>query len=250
MEELPAFLQTMHGLELDLAIQLHGNGIISNPLVALFGARENAGFCTRGAYYPNPERFLPWPESGSEIRRLLALLEFLGLRARGEELEFPVWRDDEAEADALGIGGEYACVHPGARLESRRWPPERFAAVGDGLAREGLGVVLTGSDAEADVTEAVAARMEVPATDVAGKTTLGGLAALLSRARLLVSNDTGVSHLAAALRVPSVVVVTTSDPDRWAPLDRDRHRVVFLPDRPEDVLAEVSAAVSSPTRPG
>jgi len=68
--------------------------------------------------------------------------------------------------------------------------------------------------------------MRQAALDLAGRTTLGGLAALIARARLLVSNDTGVSHIAAAMRTPSVIVACGSDPRRWAPLDCELHRVL------------------------
>jgi ADP-heptose:LPS heptosyltransferase len=68
--------------------------------------------------------------------------------------------------------------------------------------------------------------MRARAHDLAGKTTLGGLAALLERVPLVVCNDTGISHLAAALRTPSVVVASGSDTSRWAPADALRHRVL------------------------
>ena len=85
---------------------------------------------------------------------------------------------------------------------------------------------MTGTADERAITGAVLSAMRESAVDLAGETTLGVLAALLAHSRLLVSNDTGVSHIAAALRVPSVVVFTGSDPARWAPLDRTRHQVV------------------------
>ena len=65
------------------------------------------------------------------------------------------------------------------------------------------------------------------AVDAAGPMSVGALAALMRDARFVVCNDTGVSHLAAALRVPSVVVFLAADPDRWAPLDEARHRALW-----------------------
>jgi ADP-heptose:LPS heptosyltransferase len=68
--------------------------------------------------------------------------------------------------------------------------------------------------------------MRRPAADLAGRTSLGGLAALVERAALVVCNDTGISHVAAALRAPSVVVACGSDTERWAPEEETLHRVL------------------------
>jgi ADP-heptose:LPS heptosyltransferase len=68
--------------------------------------------------------------------------------------------------------------------------------------------------------------MQERPVDLAGRTSLGALAALYADARLLICNDTGVAHLATAVGLPSVVIFATSDTTRWGPLDRDRHRVV------------------------
>lgn len=234
-ERLAAFLRRARRRRFDLAVQLHGDGRVTNGLAARLGARLLAGFHPRGGPCPDPSRFLPYPDAGPEIRRLLRLTAFLGLPDRGEELEFPLREEDVMDLRRLPEAaslrpGEYVCVHPGGRDPARRWAPEEFAAVADGLGRRGLRVVLTGTAGEAALTGAVAGRMAAgPPVDLTGRTSLGALAALLSGARLLVCNDTGVSHLAAALRLPSVVVFTGSDPERWAPLDRSRHRALWRP---------------------
>jgi ADP-heptose:LPS heptosyltransferase len=98
--------------------------------------------------------------------------------------------------------------------------------VADALAAQGLQVVLTGTAQESGLTRAVQQAMTAPALELAGRTSLGAVAVLVSNARLVVCNDTGVSHLAAALRIPSVVIFSNSDPHRWAPLDRKLHRII------------------------
>jgi ADP-heptose:LPS heptosyltransferase len=231
---IPAILVAAQARRFDLAIQMHGSGGVTNPLVMLFGARVNAGFFRPGELCPDESRFIPFPGHEPEVRQHLRLMEHLGIPSQGEQLEFPILEQDQRALAAVEAArelrpGAYACVHPGARLMSRRWLPERFAAVADGLARRGLQVVLTGSAGEAHLTRAVTQMMQANALDLAGQTSLGALAVLLRGSRLLVSNDTGVSHLAAALQVPSVVVASGGDPSRWAPLDDQRHRVVFQP---------------------
>jgi ADP-heptose:LPS heptosyltransferase len=213
----------------DVAIQMHGSGVLSNRITRLLGAPRVTGFCPKPGSDPG---FMPWPEAQPEVHRYLALMAFLGVPLQGTHLEMPLGDEDRAGYEALAqrhrlATGRFVVIHPGARLRSRRWPVERFAAVGAALAREGWRVCVTGSPAERELTSAVLAGLPRDAVDLTGATTLGSLAALLSRAALLVCNDTGVSHVAAAVGAPSVVIASGSDVARWAPLDATRHPVLW-----------------------
>lgn len=252
----PAFLATMQARRFDLALQMHGNGRLSNAVVALFDAAARAGFGTPDGG-EGEAALLPYPDSGNEIHRLLALTDFLGAPRAGDALEFPLTAADHAELAASGLDagladGGYICLHPGARAEARRWPARHFAALGDALhAATGLPLVLTGSDAETAITGAVRHALRSPAVDAAAPISAGALAALLARARLLVCNDTGVAHIAAALRLPSVIVYRASEIARWAPLDSALHRRVWAPagasadDGFSAVLAQARALLGS-----
>lgn len=247
VEQLPAFIASMQGARFDLVVQMHGSGSLTNPLVGLWGARRTAGFYREGSYRPDTDLFLPYPEHGLEVRRCLRLVEFLGLPAQGEWLEFPFYESDRQALAALPGSsqlrpGQYVCVHPGASVPERRWSAERFAAVARSLDAQGLRVVITGTTAEANLAAEVCRSAGVACLDLSGQTTLGALAALLADARLLVCNDTGVSHLADALDVPSVVISTGNNPERWAPVDQERHRVLCDARgvEPVDVLTQAS----------
>lgn len=244
---IPKFLQEVQWLKFDLALQMQGSGAITNPLIELLGARKTAGFFLPGQYCPDEEAYIPFPVHLSEIRTQLSLMEHLGFPNLGEHLEFPLFVEDWEEYHDLAQEfklepGSFAVIHPGARSPERRWPPENFAVVADGLAKRGLRIVLTGTENEAHLTAAVASHMRstIP-LDLAGKTSLGSIGVLLSKARLLISNDTGVSHLAAALKIPSLILFMASDPLRWAPEDKELHKAIAWASAtmPEVVLDEV-----------
>jgi ADP-heptose:LPS heptosyltransferase len=233
-QAFPRFLDEIQQRHFDLALQMHGSGSFVNPLVMMFNARKASGFYLTSEYCPDIESFLPYPNDVPEIWRHLRLMSHLGIPLAGEALEWPVTVVDRQEFSQLPeaacfSGTPYVCLHPGARYLSRRWMPERFARVGDSLAGAGYQVVITGAASEAPLAAAVSDAMTAPHFNLAGKTSLGALGAVLKDARLLISNDTGVSHVAAALKLPSVVIVTGSDPQRWAPLDRQRHQLVMRP---------------------
>ncbi|MBW4582126.1 MAG: glycosyltransferase family 9 protein [Tildeniella nuda ZEHNDER 1965/U140] len=231
VQQIPTFLAAAQKQQFDLALQMHGSGVITNPIALLLGAKRNAGFFLPEQYCPDAKRFLPYPKHEPEVRRYLRLLSFLGIPAQGEALEFPLQEADYQALKAVDATynlrrGCYVCIHPGASVVERRWSPKQFAIVADALAQRGCQIVLTGTSEELPIAHAVAQLMQAESLNLAGCTTLGALAVLLKGSRLLVCNDTGISHLADALQVPSVVIFTASDPQRWAPLNRDRHRVL------------------------
>ncbi|HET9579309.1 MAG TPA: glycosyltransferase family 9 protein [Usitatibacter sp.] len=216
----------------DVAIQLHGSGELTNRIVALLGAGRVAGFRPRDGFPAPSPWFMPWPDSQPEIHRYLSLMAFLGVPLHGADLELPLLDEDRRSWEALTrehhlSPGHYVCIHPGARLRSRRWPAERFGEVGAALAQDGWQIVVTGSAAEAPLTSEVMSMLPRTAIDLTGRTTLGSMAMLLQQGALLVCNDTGVSHIAAAVRAPSVIVASGSDVRRWAPLDTQRHHVLW-----------------------
>lgn len=231
---LPRFFLEAQQHQFDLAIQLHGSGTVSNFIVTMLGAKHQAGFYGPDTYRPADRYFLPWPEQAPEVVRYLRLMRFLGVPLQGEKLEFPLFSQDIDELKNLFQTyclqpQRYVCLHPGARLPSRRWSAQRFGAVAQALTAQGYQVVLTGSAAEKPLARKVIHCAQAPIVDLVGKTSLGALAALITASRLLVCNDTGVSHIAAAVGTPSVVIACGSSVERWAPLNRQRHRVLFHP---------------------
>ena len=247
LDALPGFIAAQRARPADLLVQLHGSGGIVNPLLACLGARRIAGFAEPGAFCADPALHAPWPRHGHEIDRLLSLTDRLGLPGRGREIDFPLGDIDRAalarDLPELARCGPIACVHAGAQLASRRWWPERFATVADTLAALGMQVVLTGTEAERGIVARVRGLMNRPALDLSGRTTLWTLGALIERSHLLVCNDTGVQHVAAALGTPSVAVSCGGDVARWAPLDRERHQVLWA-----DAPCRPCAHVRCPTQ--
>jgi len=243
LQRIPGFIAAMQQQHFDCVLQMHGSGALSNPLIRTFGATRNAGYYRPGDYCPDPLHFMAWDESRHDILRLAQLMEFLGVPVDDLELEFPLTDADRqallASHPALPAAGSYVCIHPGARLPAQRWPAACFAEVADSLHAAGLQVVLVGSTQETAIAARVQEHMMAPALTLVGKIGLGAFAALLAQARLVICNDTGIAHIAAALQTPSLALCCNNGGRRWAPLDRRRHRCVDtaagLASRPQSV---------------
>lgn len=164
----------------------------------------------------------------------------------GRFLELATTERQEQEASALleraGVRGPFAVVNPGGNNEVKRWPAERFGRIAAHLSTgHGLSVLINGSPAERAAARAVADAAGVPAVLLPELgVTVGALKALVRRARVMVTNDTGPRYFAAAFDVPHVVLYGPTDP-RWTvvPSRTERRRVLVAnPDLPRELVAD------------
>ncbi|WP_242689046.1 glycosyltransferase family 9 protein [Pedobacter sp. SYSU D00535] len=235
------FLKKMIQEEFDLVLQMQGNGNIVNPMVELFGAANVAGFFKEGVYVPGKCLFMPYPEKVHEIERHLQLMEFLGIPSLGKDLEFPLTVADEEDLKKAALPveeGKYVCIHPGSRGASRQWDTDYFARLADIAIEKGFEAVITGTKEETDIARRVASKMKGKPIIASGKTSMGAVAMLLKNAGALVSNCTGVSHIAAALKTKSVVVSLDGEAHRWVPLNKEIHRSVDWTTNPDFELVQ------------
>lgn len=223
-EALSAFFDAMAREHFDLALQLYGGGEYSNPFVRRLGARLTAGQKTPAA--APLDRCIPYVFYQHEIVRFLEIVALVGAPPVTLEPRLAVTDSDREEAARIvpDDGRPLVALHPGAGDPRRRWPPEQFAAVGDALAAAGARVVVTGTDGERAIVAATVAAMNRDAADLCGRLSLGGLAGLLARCRVVVSNDSGPRHLAAAVGAPTVGIFWSGNVINAGPLTRTWHR--------------------------
>jgi lipopolysaccharide heptosyltransferase II len=115
------------------------------------------------------------------------------------------------------VGSPLVAINAGARWATKQWPSSAFADVADQLQDEGIRVVVIGRDAEGDPASAVVDHMRTSAINLVGKTSIKELIALLRRVHLLITNDSGPMHLAAAVGTPIVALFGPTDPRRTGP---------------------------------
>ena len=139
-------------------------------------------------------------------------LGFADFRARAPEL------GARLPANPVGLARKsYAVLVPAAGADLRAWPIASFAEMGRRLAAQGLGLVLVGGSGDRPAAQSLLRELPGNAVDFTGRTTLGELAAILADARLVVSNETGAAHIAAAAGAPVVCVMGGGHYGRFMP---------------------------------
>jgi heptosyltransferase-2 len=195
------------------------------------GIPERWGYATdaRGLLLTRSCRVPASVRGQSQVYYYRAMLEGLGLAVAGPpdaSLACPAEWAAQGE-QLLGSDGPWIGINPGAFYgTAKRWAPERFAAAAALVARRtGARVAVVGAAAERPLGEAIAAQIGTSARVLCGETTLAALVGVLKQLRLLLTNDSGPMHLAAALGTPLVAVFGSTDWTETAPVS-ERARVV------------------------
>jgi lipopolysaccharide heptosyltransferase II len=195
-----------------------------------------------------PETDVCAPGMRHEVRRQLDLVASVGFAGADEALVFACRPHDLASARAkLALAGgaverPSVLVHPGSSAASRRYPPERFGAAARRIAAGcGAQIVFVGGEADLEACAVAQRAMALPSVSLAGRLSLGELGALIGDARVLVCNNSGPSHLAAAVGTPVVVLYALTNPQHtpWRVPSRVLNREVPC----RDCLKSVCPAV-------
>lgn len=154
-----------------------------------------------------------------EAARQLDLVRSVGFHTASEQLVFRYAPSEvlSMRRKFVAAGGDmqrpYVVVHPGASAASRRYPAERFGLAAEAIARDsGCQIVYSGGHDEAGLVARAQSRMDEPSISLAGQLTLGELAALIAGAEVMVGNNSGPAHMAAAVGRPVVVLYALTHP--------------------------------------
>jgi lipopolysaccharide heptosyltransferase II len=212
----------------DVAYNLHG-GSTAALLMRASGARHRVGYADYAYaslhnHAAPPSAELWGREKTHSAEQQLALLGWTGVpvtdrpasRLPVTHVAAEVVEQRLKDEVKLSPGQPFAFIHPSAAFDTKTWAAENFARVVEHLAARGLPTVAVAAPGEEQVVDEVRAHSRVP---LAGFTNLGlpELTALAARSTIFVGNDSGVAHVAAAVRVPQVVVFGSSNVAHWRP---------------------------------
>ncbi|RBY76128.1 glycosyltransferase family 9 protein [Geodermatophilus sp. TF02-6] len=190
------------------------------------GARLTAG--ARDVDAPALDRDLPYAGDQHEVFRCLEVVGLVGAVPAVVAPQLAVTAADAAAADAVLTPDPrpLVAINPGATDPRRRWPAECFTAVAGELTRRGARVVLVGAGPDdRGAAAAIRATVSTPPEELVDRVTLGALAGVLARCRVVVGNDSGPRHLAEAVGAATVGVYLERNLRGAGPLARWRHRV-------------------------
>ncbi len=230
--ELRTFLRKLRGREYDVAFDFHGN-FKSGLLAYLSSAKTRVGFskgyCKEGNFIFTNIRIQPQQKKMHRIDKYFSLLQGMGITACYQRPVFSI-----SDSDRLSIKDFIsrhhlqekliAVLHPGTSMfgKFKRWPPENYAFLADKLIKEmNYAVVFTWSAQEYTLVKDILSFMQYhdQATIACRTASIKQLIALLQHAHLFIGGDTGPTHLASCMGIPTIAIFGPKDPSLYAPYD-------------------------------
>jgi ADP-heptose:LPS heptosyltransferase len=166
-------------------------------------------------------------EARHEAEIYLSVVKALKIRTEGYQANLPVLetaREEVAELLAQKGLRQYIILNPaggsnpGMQMDSKRWPVANFAEVGDWLSMEtGAKLVLVGGPKDEELVTALREKLRTQSISFVGKLSFPQIGALAAGSMLYLGNDTGLTHLAAAVGAKTAMILGPSDPKRYAP---------------------------------
>lgn len=232
MRELPSFLKKLRNKKYDIALDFHGN-FKSGILTHLSGAKTRIGFpkgyCKEFNFIFSNVRVAPPQKKMNRIDKYLSLLQGIGIKADYQQPAFSI-----PDADRLYIDHfirqnslyqrPVAIIHPGTSVfgKFKRWQAKNYAILADRLIEDlNYTVVLTWGNLEYPIVEEIVSLMCHKATIACKTSSTKQLIALLKHAKLFIGSDTGPTHIASCLEIPTVAIFGPKDPAIYAPYGKN-----------------------------
>lgn len=232
LSSMRLFVKKLRKRKYDIALDFHGNAK-SGLLAYLSGARLRVGFsrgyCKEFNFLFTNIRIRPRQKRMHRIDKYLSLLDGLGIQAYYHKPVFSI-----PDADRLYIDDflchnhldqkSLAIIHPGTSMfgKYKRWPAENYARLADVLTKKfQYSVVFTWGASEYNLVEKILSFMQYQATIACETSSVKQLITLLQRARLFIGGDTGPTHIASCLGIPTIAIFGPKDPAVYAPYGRN-----------------------------
>lgn len=223
--EQKIFFEEMQKEHFDIAIHFQGNGVSANPFINRLGADLTVGLTTENA--APLDKSLPFYYYQSEALRYLEVAALIDAKTEDLESHINVLPQDKEEIKGLLSFLDkkpFVVLHPFVVDLRRTWPVENYAPLADWLKEKNIEVVFTGSKDNCEDAKKIISKMKHKAINACGTVSLGGLAAILKHAALVIAADTGPLHLARAVNTPTVGIYWAPNLINWGPLTRSIHR--------------------------
>jgi 3-deoxy-D-manno-octulosonic-acid transferase/heptosyltransferase-1 len=225
IHEIGSFIKELRRKDYDIVVDFQGL-FKSGVLTRLSGSKRRVGYdkSREFSYFFLNERVLPYNQDLHAVQRYINLARYSGGKAIEPKFFIPIQEDNIKCVKKFLIennikeGDRIIAINPGSGWDTKLWGWERFSALSDRIIDTlDARIVLTGSENDRSLIDAISNKMQGAVCNTAGRMSLKDLAYLLSLVDLMVTTDTGPMHIASAMETPTIALFGPTAPWRTGP---------------------------------